>query len=75
MRSATPPNTKSRGPTERALVLKAALRNHGIDRLAAGAAMCAVPASIAVSETFLFLAASLRLIRIARHRCCQRLSS
>lgn len=68
MQNVARPNAKSHRPNERALTVTAAWRDRRLDRLAAAAALCAVPMSIAVSETFLAIAVSSRLLRIARHQ-------
>jgi O-antigen ligase len=72
MRSVAGPNANSHRPTERTLAVTAGWRNQGVEQLAAGAALCAVPVSIAVSETFLALAVSLQLVQMARHQAVLR---
>lgn len=68
MRNLAWPDAKGHRPNESVLTVNAAWRDGKIERLAAGAALGAVPVSIAVSETFLAIALLLRLIRIARRQ-------
>ena len=44
------------------------IRRARVDGLALAAGLCAVPVSIAVSETFLTIALVSRIVRLARHR-------
>jgi O-antigen ligase len=66
MSSATWPATRGRafGPTSR---LGTLIRTQRVTSITLGAALCTVPMSIAVSETFLGIALAMRVAEIARH--------